>query len=101
MAVIMVAAAMLFCVTFPAFAFDIRPDPGSTEGAVRIDGHDRATACGHAKEHRGPMSADGRDEVLLRYGLSPGVHPDYEIDHLIPFCLGDSDDFSIVAAAAS
>jgi hypothetical protein len=48
--------------------------------------------CGHAKEHRGPMSADRRDEVLLRFGLSPGAHPDYEIDHLIPLCLGGSDD---------
>jgi hypothetical protein len=40
------------------------------------------------------MSADRRDEVLLRYGLPAGAHPDYEIDHLIPLCLGGSDDFS-------
>ena len=40
------------------------------------------------------MSADRRDEVLLRYGLPAGPHPDYEIDHLIPLCLGGSDDFS-------
>jgi hypothetical protein len=40
------------------------------------------------------MNADRRDEVLLRYGLPVGVHPDYEIDHLIPLCLGGSDDFS-------
>jgi hypothetical protein len=59
-----------------------------------VDGLDRAAACGHAKEHRGPMSADRRDEVLLRYGLPVGVHPDYEIDHLIPLCLGGSDDFT-------
>jgi hypothetical protein len=77
----------------PVFAFDVRPDPSSTEGSVRIDGHDRAV-CAHAKEHRGSMSADRRDEVLLRYGLPAGVHPDYEIDHLIPLCLGGSDDFS-------
>jgi hypothetical protein len=80
--------------TAPAFAFDIRPDPDSTEGDVRLDGHDRASVCGHAKEHRGPMSSDKRDEVLLRYGLPPGTHPNYEIDHLIPLCLGGSDDFS-------
>jgi hypothetical protein len=35
-----------------------------------------------------------RDEVLLRYGLPAGPHPDYESDHLIPLCLGGSDDFS-------
>ena len=28
-----------------SFAFDIRPDPDSTEGSVRIDGHSRETAC--------------------------------------------------------
>ena len=40
------------------------------------------------------MTAPRRDEVLIRYGLPPGQHPDYEIDHLIPLCLGGSDDFS-------
>jgi hypothetical protein len=33
-----------------------------------------------------------RDDILTRYGLPPGTHPDYEIDHLIPLCLGGSDD---------
>src|SRR5580692_6516208 len=50
--------------------------------------------CSHSKEHRGGMTADRRDEVLLRYGLPAGQHPDYESDHLIPLCLGGSDDFS-------
>ena len=40
------------------------------------------------------MTADRRDEVLLRYGLPAGPHPDYEIDHLILLCLAGSDDFS-------
>jgi hypothetical protein len=40
------------------------------------------------------MSAARRDEVLRRYGLPPGTHPDYEIDHLIPLCLDGSDDQS-------
>jgi hypothetical protein len=77
-----------------AFAFDIRPDPQSTEGSVRIDGHSRELACDRSKSHRGPITAERRDEVLIRYGLRPGQHPDYEIDHLIPLCLGGSDDFS-------
>jgi hypothetical protein len=45
-------------------------------------------------EHRGPMNATRRDEVL-RYGLPTGTHPDYEIDHLIPLCLGGSDALPI------
>jgi 5-methylcytosine-specific restriction endonuclease McrA len=50
--------------------------------------------CSHSKERRGGTTADRRDEVLLRYGLPAGQHPDYQIDHLIPLCLGGSDDFS-------
>jgi hypothetical protein len=38
------------------------------------------------------MFSARRDEVLRRYGIAPGTHPDYEIDHLIPLCLGGSDD---------
>jgi len=71
----------------------IRPDPKSTDGDVRPDGHD-LKMCGQGKKYRGPMNPDRRDEVLIRYGLPPGTHPDYEIDHLIPLCLGGSDDFT-------
>ena len=67
----LLAAIVLAGVAAPAFAFDVSPDPDSTEGSVRIGGHDRAVACGHAKEYRGPMSADRRDEVLLRYAKNP------------------------------
>jgi hypothetical protein len=89
------AAALIACaVAAQAMAFDIRPDPDSTEGSVRIDGHSREIACDRSKTHRGPMTADRRDEVLLRYGLPVGQHPDFEIDHLIPLCLGGADDFS-------
>lgn len=76
----------------PALAADIRPDPDLTDGSVRIDGHAIATACDHTN-HRGAMTADRRDEVLTTYGLPPGHHPNYEIDHLIPLCLGGADDF--------
>ena len=38
------------------------------------------------------MFSARRDEVLRRYGIAPGTHPDFEIDHLIPLCLGGSDD---------
>jgi hypothetical protein len=38
------------------------------------------------------MFSERRDEILRRYGMLLGTHPDYEIDHLIPLCLGGSDD---------
>ena len=74
----------------PVGAFEVLPDKNLTGGSVRTG--DRDAACGHAKENRGRMSAVRRDEILRRYGLPPGTHPDYEIDHLIPLCLGGSDD---------
>ena len=74
----------------PVSAFEVRPDKNLTGGSVRTG--DRDAACGHAKEHRGPMFSARRDEILKRYRLPPGTHPDYEIDHLIPLCLGGSDD---------
>jgi hypothetical protein len=50
--------------------------------------------CGHARDHRHPLSNADRDAVLAEYGLPPGTHPDYQIDHIIPLCLGGSDDRS-------
>ena len=76
--------------TAPVGAFEVRPDKNLTGGSVRTG--DRDAACGHAKENRGPLFSARRDEILRRYGLPPGTHPDYEIDHLIPLCLGGSDD---------
>jgi hypothetical protein len=31
---------------------------------------------------------------MAEYALPPGPHPDYEVDHLIPLCLGGSDEDS-------
>ena len=78
--------------TAPVEAFEVRANKDLTGGSVRTVKPDEA--CGHAREHRGPMFSARRDEVLKRYGLPPGTHPDYEIDHLIPLCLGGSDDLS-------
>jgi hypothetical protein len=76
--------------TAPVCAFENLPDKNLTGGSVRTG--ERDAACGHAKESRGRMNAVRRDQILSRYGLPPGTHPDYEIDHLIPLCLGGSDD---------
>ncbi len=89
----LVAAAMLAGVlAAPAFAFEVLPNPNLTGGSVRLDGYDLTATCGHSKEYRSSMNNARRDEILTRYGLPPGTHPDYEIDHLIPLCLGGGDD---------
>ena len=77
--------------TAPVDACDVRPDKNLTGGAASIRTKERIAACGHAKKNRGQMQ-EREDEVLKRYGLPTGPHPDYEIDHLIPLCLGGSDD---------
>jgi hypothetical protein len=46
----LLAVAAIGCVLVaPACAFDIRPDPQSTEGSVRTDGHSRELACDRSK----------------------------------------------------
>jgi len=91
---IMHALILAATLASPAVAgdLDIYPDPTLTSGSVRIDGKTIAQTCHHAMEHRGSMSHSRRDEVQLRYHLPTGTHPDYEIDHLIPLCLGGADD---------
>jgi hypothetical protein len=83
-----VATVMALVATASVRAFEVRPDKNLTGGSVG----DRNAACGHAGEHRGSMNAARQDEVLKRYGLPAGTHPDYEIGHLIPLCPGGSDD---------
>jgi hypothetical protein len=73
-----------------AVEVEVRPDKNLTGGSVRTG--DRDAACGHSKENRHPLPPKIRDEILTRYKLPPGTHPDYEIDHLIPLCLGGADD---------
>jgi hypothetical protein len=76
--------------TAPVAAAEVLPNKSLTAGSVIT--RDPRAACGRAKSHRGPMFAARRDEILRRYGIASGTHPDYEIDHLIPLCLGGSDD---------
>jgi hypothetical protein len=67
----------------------IRPNKDLTPGKARTMKPDEA--CGHAKENRQVPNAL-RDRILTEYKLPPGTHPDYQIDHLIPLCLGGSND---------
>ena len=89
----MAVAAKLFAIVLltatlatPVLAFEVLQNPNLTPGWADAD-----PACGHAKP-RSSLSHALRDKILTRYGLPPGTHPDYEIDHLIPRCLGGSDD---------
>lgn len=86
---VVVAITSLLAVT-PLCASEVLPNKDLTGGSVRTGNRD--AACGHARENRGRMTAARRDEVLKRYGLPAGTHSNYEIDHLIPLCLGGSDD---------
>ena len=88
----LIAAALTVVLAVPAVAAEVLPDRNKTPGSVRPD--TLSLICGHAVEHRGVMTNARRDEVLMRYKLPPGAHPDYEIDHLVPLCLGGSDDAS-------
>ena len=87
--IVMLLAGILMA---PVNAAEIKPNPDLTGGSVRMDGQAIATTCGHAKEHRGDVTHARRDHILTEYGLPVGTHPDYEIDHLIPLCLGGADD---------
>jgi hypothetical protein len=89
----MAVAAKLFAIVLltatlaaPVLAFEVLPNPNSPPGWADAD-----PACGHPKP-RSSLSHALRDKILTRYGLPPGTHPDYEIDHLTPRCLGGSDD---------
>jgi hypothetical protein len=85
-----IASLIAIVTAAPVGAFEVRPDKNLTGGSVRTVKPDEA--CGHAGPNRHPMTRARQDEVLRRYKLPPGPHPDYEIDHLIPLCLGGSDD---------
>ena len=87
----LLAVAVAAVLALPAMAAEIRPDPNKTGGSVEY--HTPEQVCGHSSEHR-HFSNALRDEVLARYGLPPGPHPDYEIDHLVPVCLGGGNDVS-------
>ena len=86
----LIAAALATGLAWPAMAgeIEILPDHDLTPGAVRSD--TLSLICHHPIVRA--MPAAKSNEVLERYDLPIGSHPDYEIDHLVPLCLGGSDD---------
>jgi hypothetical protein len=68
----------------------IIPDPTLTPGAVRTTDVNEICLTGTAGLRHWSRERD--DKIMIEYGLTPGPHPDYEVDHLIPLGLGGADD---------
>jgi hypothetical protein len=67
----------------------IVPDPTLTPGAVRTV--DVGEICSPGTRDLS-WSRDRDDFIMREYGLPPGPHPDYEVDHSIPLGIGGADD---------
>jgi hypothetical protein len=84
------AAMALLAPAAPARAVTgILPDPDKTPGAERTS--DREAICRTETSTLRHWDRQRDDRILAEYGLPPGPHRDYEMDHLIPLCLGGAD----------
>jgi hypothetical protein len=80
----------LLLLSGPVGAQTVVPDPTITPGAVRTIDVGEICSSGTRQLRHWGRARD--DRIMSEYGLSPGPHPDWEIDHLIPLCLGGSDE---------
>jgi hypothetical protein len=88
---VLAAALVALALASPALAdTTIVPDPTLTPGAVRTV--DVGDICSTGTRELRHWSRDRDDFILHEYGLPPGPHPEYEIDHLIPLGIGGADD---------
>jgi hypothetical protein len=83
-------AVLALLLAGPAMAQGILPDPELTHGAVRTT--DLGDICSHRTSGLRHWSRQRDDRIMAEYGLPTGPHPDFEVDHLIPLCLGGADD---------
>jgi hypothetical protein len=72
-----------------AVAQTVVPDPTLTPGAVRTT--DVSDVCTHGTSQLRHWSRERDDRIMAEYDLPTGPHPQYEVDHLIPLCLGGAD----------
>jgi hypothetical protein len=85
---LIVALALL--VASPAWADSgILPDPKLTTGLVRST--TVSEICSTATGELRHWSRDRGDQIMAEYGLPSGPHPQFEVDHLVPLCLGGAD----------
>jgi hypothetical protein len=83
-------AALVLSTAAHAADFAIAPDPTLTPGVVRTT--DAGDICSHGTRELRHWSRERDDRIMAEYSLPAGPHPDFEIDHLIPLCLGGADD---------
>ena len=83
-------AVLAWSTVAQAADFAIVPDPTMTPGAVRTT--DAREICSHGTRELRHWSRDQDNQIMAEYGLPPGPHPDFEIDHLIPLSIGGSDE---------
>jgi hypothetical protein len=79
-----------FLAAGPVMAQAVIPDPTTTPGAVRTT--DVGDICSLGTSGLRHWSRERDDRIMAEYGLPLGPHPDWEVDHLIPLCLGGSDE---------
>jgi hypothetical protein len=89
-AIAIIAALLSTAIPVNASELAVVPDPTLTPGAVRTT--DRSEICSTSTRELRHWSRERDDRILREYGLPPGQHPNYEVDHLIPLCLGGADD---------
>ena len=75
---------------FTGQAAAVVPDPTLTPGAVRTA--NIGEVCSTSTRELRHWSRERDDHIMAEYGLQSGPHPQYEVDHLVPLCLGGADD---------
>lgn len=66
--------------------------PIALHGQSTIRTTDTAVTCSTDTRASRHWSRERDDRTMQRDGLPPGPHPNYEVDHRVPLCLGGSDD---------
>jgi hypothetical protein len=87
------AIAAAITAATPAHAQDAAaiPDPRVTPGEVVST--DRALACAQGRTPR-PWMVDVARDIFALYGVPWAERHNYELDHLIPRCLGGADEMA-------
>lgn len=80
----------LLLLSGPVGAQTVVPDPTITPGAIRTT--DVGEICSTGTRQLRHWDRQRDDRIMAEYGLPPGPHPDFEIDHLIPLGIGGADN---------
>jgi hypothetical protein len=84
-----VAALLMAHAAFAGGEYAVVPDPTITPGRARTQ--DAQEICANGTRQLRHWSRDRDDRILRAYGLAPGPHPDFEVDHLISLGIGGAD----------